>query len=174
MTAASVVSEHRADGLERSYQSRRRHRAEHRSTSTHLNASDPPQDIQYWEQDLDVKLVFSFIRSRVASPKLSSSPSKPLHSPSVSDSLRRAALIRHQHPLIASPLPSTSQASSASPLSKILGRRQTYTDGEVLASSCASQSKKSKTSHDGSLSWGSSRNYWDFGVGEMGGGWGEV
>ena len=181
VTTASVVSERRVEAQEVRQHPRRRHRIPRRTSYTRNEAAESPPDVQYWEQDLDVKLVFSFIRSRVASPRIAATPatpfvaSRPSRFASLSDSLRRAALIRHQHPLIASPLPSTaSHASTMSPLSQILGRRQSCENESVVGGSCATQSKKSKTSHSRSISLGSSRNYWDFGGGWDGGSWGGI
>ncbi|KAI9652832.1 MAG: hypothetical protein M1831_006357 [Alyxoria varia] len=160
---------------------------------------------QYWEQNLDVKLVFSFIRDRFITSARSHShkpsntsttcstprpaPSTHPRAPSTSvnnstDSLRRAALIKHQHPLVSRNLTSATSAASIPRPSPILGRRHNHFD-EDTASSCASQStKRSKTRHSGSLSLGSSRNYWDLGGGSgsldgmgglgLGGTWGEV
>lgn len=149
-------------------------------------------ECEYWERDLDVKLVFGFLRDRL-SPSRSSTPTptlNPNHNrpapPAPSDSLRRAALIRHHHPLVSRNFTAQSGVSSAvalgmdaplatTPISPVLGRRSSYFDDEdALGSSCASQStKKSKTVHSGSL--GSSRNFWDIGGSGAGSvGWGEV
>ena len=144
---------------------------------------------QYWEQDLDVKMVFGFLKDRLSPPRPLRSATQPTsqsqrtsvangESSAGRDSLRRAALIRHHHPLVSRNISST--ASSLPQPSPVLGRRQKHFDDEV-ASSCASQStKRSKTHHSGSFSLGSSRNYWDIG-GSLGGGsalgggaWGEA
>lgn len=133
----------------------------------------------YWERDLDVKMVFGYLRDRLSSsPRSSPSiPAQALFTPKFSpstkavstappqDSLRRAALIRHHHPLVSKSIArSQTIASSILPLSPVLGRRPNNLVDADGASSCASQStKKSKTRHSGSLSLGSSRNYWDIG-----------
>ena len=154
---------------------------------------------QYWERDLDVKLVFSFIRDRFITSarslshntrNTSTTPSSP-HLPPTSTTqtattnpLHRAALIKHHHPLVSRNLTTPAPPSSLPHPSPILGRRHNHFD-EDAASSCASQStKRSKTRHSGSLSLGSSRNYWDLGVGSgsldgmgvlgLGGAWGQV
>ena len=142
---------------------------------------------EYWERDLDVKMVFAFLRNRLSSSPPDSS-ALPTYVPTVAtqgQSIRRAALIRRHHPLVSrnfstsaaqqngavrprsAHLPSSplSLDFSAAPLSPILGRRRS-----CASSSCASQStKKSKTARSGS-----SRNYWDFegGSGASAGGWG--
>ena len=154
------------------------------------------RDYEYWEKDLDLKMVFGYLKSRLgrrkssfdaptSNPRLQSSVTGTTfstHGTSTgADTLRRAALIRHHHPLVSrnvgnlrtsSLSQSTNQTlqSPAVPMLSILGRRNSSVidDG---ASSCASQStKKSKTHHSGSLSISSSRNYWDIG----GPSWGEV
>lgn len=142
---------------------------------------------EYWEKDLDVKMVFGFLRDRLSYPPEASraavstptNKSAQQHPPS---SLRRAALIRHHHPLISRShqkhiaATTSSLASSAAPVpavaqfphtrlvaSPVLGRRPTslllYEEDDHASQS----TKKSKTSH--TVSAGSSRNYWDFGGG---------
>jgi len=123
-------------------------------------------DREYWERELDIKMVFRFLRNRFGS---SSSPS---HRPSSShnnnsihptpiDSARRAAIIRQHHPLVA-----------RAHATKQHMRRP--------SSSCASQSLRGGSAK---RSAGSSRNYWDINgsvgsgsiVGSAGlGAWGEV
>ncbi|KAL9052599.1 MAG: hypothetical protein Q9162_005289 [Coniocarpon cinnabarinum] len=156
------------------------------------DAQQLSQEKAYWEQDLDIKLIFSYIKSRLrrrsshSSPRSvntaqSTAPTLSTAATSGPDALRRAALIRHHHPLVSRNLNALRTASQSnlnssasqlpmSSLAPILGRRNSSVidDG---ASSCASQStKKSKTHHSGSLSITSSRNYWDIG----GPSWGEV
>lgn len=194
---------------------------------------------EYWERDLDIKMVFGYLRNRLSSASPSSSPPKDSSQDSAdntspdpaaalvssaaanytppttaqNNSLRRAALIRHHHPLVnrnhahnttalaSSPARSlqfqhnhphyhhhrhAGSSALSAPLSPILGRRDSssrsllFDDDEELGrglgagmSSCASQSKKSKTQHSASLGGGSSRNYWDLGAGSVGS-WGEV
>ena len=152
---------------------------------------------EYWEKDLDINMVLGFLRNRFGrgtsqllsdtlSPgsELSGNTTRPTFSSTAfssgPDSLRRAALIRHHHPLVSrninslraasQPHTATSSQLPPMPLSPILGRRNSSVIDDA-ASSCASQStKKSKTRHSGSLSLSSSRNYWDIG----GPSWGEV
>ena len=153
-------------------------------------AAQLQKEREYWERDLDVKMVFNYLRDRISSssrPVRTSAGAphpKPVAAAAASsvgpESLRRATLIRHQHPLVSRNL--SSRASSILQPSLILGRRASYTNDDEIASSCASQStKRSKTYHSGSLSLGSSRNYWDIGgsigsAGGLGSGgvWGEV
>lgn len=152
----------------------------------HRRSPSHSQDREYWERDLDIKMVFGYLRSRITTNTDSLKPLAQTTNKSAAatvassarpDSLRRAALIKHHHPLVSRNLsPSTSSLPQPSP---ILGRRQSHFNEEDAASSCASQStKRSKTRHSGSLSLGSSRNYWDIGAGSLGSGpagvWGEV
>ena len=153
------------------------------SSSSSSSALDP----DYWERSPDIKTLFRFLHQRFLSHRRAASTPAPkpptlatAHTP---DSLRRAALIRQHHPLVAPRAPAASCRSSAllhhhhsSPLlpSAAPFRRS--------GSSCASRSTRMRErAAPGS---GSSRNYWDLGgsVGsgsavDAGGGlgaWGEV
>lgn len=176
---------------------------EARPPSASVEAARLKREKDYWEQDLDVKMVFGFLRNRLTSSSssstTSSTPAVPAHSSSMSaqatttapqqqtDSLRRAALIRHHHPLVSRTSTTPSQPirrssgtsnilASGAPLSPILGRRS---NRGADTESCASQStKRSRTGRSGS-----SRNYWDLGglsdgisPGDLGGSvsWGQV
>ncbi|KAI9889874.1 MAG: hypothetical protein M1814_004709 [Vezdaea aestivalis] len=113
----------------------------------------------YWERDLDVKMVFGFIRRRFSSaannaPSATARPTSqgnPLTMPAAA----RAALIRAQHPLASRGQEAVHQRRRSG--SARLGR------GLVARrSSCRSLSVRSS-----SIS-GSSRNFWDLG-GSVGG-----
>ncbi|KAI9724916.1 MAG: hypothetical protein M1812_000192 [Candelaria pacifica] len=145
-----------------------------------MEAERLKREREYWEKDLDIKMVFGFLRNRFVSTSRTSTQ-RSMSTPSAYDPAARAALIRHHHPLV-----------SRSHEQKLhLQRRR----GNMLhhhhpssslnsvkrpGSSCASQSTK-KSAKRGS---GSSRNYWDLG-GSIGSGsaihastgfgvWGEV
>lgn len=149
---------------------------------------------EYWERDIDVSMIFSYLRRRFASaspPSQSQAaqpapPSGPLPASwaTSTDSQRRAEQIRRQHPLVSR---AAERAASQSKRRDSLLRRHHLTQkrGAGGSSSCASQStKRSRRSRDAA----SSRHYWDFGhsatgsvvtsgggYGESGvGGWGEV
>lgn len=125
------------------------------------------QEREYWERELDVKMVFRYLRDRITlraeQPALADTQTV------AEDNAKRTAIIRQHHPLVGRAQRSPARLRRDSRLSH---RRPT--------SSCASESVKSsrKTSIVRS---GSSRNYWDIG-GSMGsgsllasgGGWGEV
>lgn len=134
---------------------------------------------EYWERELDVKMVFTFLKNRFSSrpPSPSNDFAAPnfaggMHVPSerrpsaaftssTQQSARRAALIRQHHPLASrsNTVPVLGEPSA-------VARRRAYGGATAMrlgrglhartgSSSCASQStKKSKTS---------SRNFWDIG-----------
>ena len=149
------------------------------------------QEREYWERDIDVNMIFSYLKRRFSSqtPPPPSDSALPLPAswatvPTASalgtspESLRRAEVIRKQHPLVSR---AAAQAQNKR-RDSLLKRHQVQ---QILqkrpsTSSCASQStKRSRRS-------GSSRHYWDIGgsVGSVGsgpamssgglGGWGEV
>lgn len=130
-------------------------------------------DKSYWERDLDINMAFQFLKDRFSRAKPSQAPIQP-HIPSLQDSVRRAAIIRQHHPLVA----------RAHQHSIMRSRRESsYHSLRRPASSCASQSIRS--SKRGSLvRSSSSRNYWDIGgslgsgsaiaSGGMMGAWGEA
>jgi hypothetical protein len=155
------------------------------------------RDREYWERELDIKMVFQFLKNKFSSrpnspdPAESSVPyagaySSPSRRPSaysaasaaIKTSAQRAALIRQHHPL-ASKLEQTfkkdlsqrhhthHQHTAVAPQNAVRSRLGVRTRSD----SCASQSTK--------RSRNSSRNYWDIGgsvnSGPAGlGAWGEV
>ncbi|KAK7626174.1 hypothetical protein IWX48DRAFT_546754 [Phyllosticta citricarpa] len=136
-------------------------------TSTSAAAANAAQrDRDYWERDLDVKMVFNFLKDR-----FSSRPPSPVNDGGSSDNddragpiQHRAALIRHHHPLVSRNLHHQHyhhhHASSVLSATTNNNNNQSTTTITVpipSRSSCASQSaRRSRKS-------GSSRNYWDLG-----------
>jgi hypothetical protein len=142
-------------------------------------AEDLVREREYWERELDVKMIFSFLVKRFTSRRSSiSSPTRRAASaPSLSaigtdegvDSARRAAIIRQHHPLVSGTtgrgLPTSSSSQPRETKRKDATYRTYYNPSASLRhqklrsnSSCASQStKKSKRSSN------SARNYWDLG-----------
>ncbi|KAH8670888.1 hypothetical protein BX600DRAFT_509621 [Xylariales sp. PMI_506] len=127
-----------------------------------------------WEQDLDVRLVFRYLRSRFLSRSNStgSASGNANHATSsAQDVAAKAARVRQHHPLVSRARPSERRSFKATtPASPVLFRH---------TSSCASQSTRRRRSSC------SSRHYWDIGAGSVGtgsiiaaagpmGSWGEV
>jgi hypothetical protein len=131
-------------------------------------AEESAREQEYWERELDVKMVFNFLVKRFSSQRSGISSQQHGTSSSTASgdgqgaSARRAAIIRQNHPLV-------NRSREHLPTSSNQTRRKdravkTYyvhppsLRNQVLksSSSCASQStKKSKRSG------GSGRNYWD-------------
>jgi hypothetical protein len=142
-------------------------------------AEDLEREREYWERELDVKMIFSFLVKRFTSrrPSISSPTRKASSAPSLSamgtdegvNSARRAAIIRQHHPLVNGTtgrgLPTSSSSQTRETKRKDTTYRTYYNPSASLRhqklrsnSSCASQStKKSKRSSN------SARNYWDLG-----------
>lgn len=128
---------------------------------------------QEWEQDLDIKLVFRYIRSRFGTrnnpPQTNSAH---LATSSTQDIAAKAARVRQHHPLISRSRPMERRAFKATTPSSPVALRH--------HSSCASQSTR-RSARRSSVS---SRHFWDIG-GSLGtgsiiasngpmGSWGEV
>ena len=127
-----------------------------------------------WERELDIKLIFRYIRSRFTSRPNSSQPAGSSHiaTSSTQDTAAKAARVRQHHPLISRSRPTERRSFKAvAPSSPVALRHH---------SSCASQS----TRRSARRSSCSSRHYWDIG-GSLGtgsliasngpmGSWGEV
>lgn len=144
----------------------------------------PRQDIpmgnaftqEEWEKDLDMKLVFRYLRSRFMSSRTPNPPAPPgtahLATPSAQDLAAKLARVRQHHPLVSRMRPVERRTFKATtPTSPVALRHQ---------SSCASQSTR-RSARRSSVS---SRHYWDIG-GSLGtgsviasngpmGSWGEV
>lgn len=126
-----------------------------------------------WEQDLDIKLVFKYLRSRFSSRFSSSTPPVGAIPSTAQETAAKVARVRQHHPLIARTRPAAERRTfkATTPSSPVAMRHQ---------SSCASQS----TRRSARRSSCSSRHYWDIG-GSLGtgsmiasngpmGSWGEV
>lgn len=131
---------------------------------------DLKKEREYWERELDVKMVFRYLRDRLFS-RQQQQPQK-LQPIQRDDSAHRAAIIRQHHPLVNRAHRSSVRTRRDS---KVLSRRP--------SSSCASESLKGSRKAS-ALRSGSSRNYWDIGgsvgsgsiiaSGGMIGNWGQV
>lgn len=129
-----------------------------------------------WEQDLDVKLVFRYLRSRFTSRSNSTGSvggTAHLATASSAELAAKAARVRQHHPLVSKTRPAERRSfKAATPSSPVMYRR---------ASSCASQSTRRSLRRSSC----SSRHYWDIGAGSVGtgsmiaatgpmGSWGEI
>lgn len=141
---------------------------DHISSTSPLDSSMSLQrEREYWERELDLKMVFRYLRDKFVSRPLVQSPQAPKQP--LEDTATRTAIIRQHHPLVA--------RAHRSPVRL---RRDSRASIRRPTSSCASESVRS--SRKASLvRSGSSRNYWDIGgsVGSgsilaSGGAWGEV
>ncbi|KAI2606162.1 uncharacterized protein GGS25DRAFT_375961 [Hypoxylon fragiforme] len=144
------------------------------ASSTHAENPGSAFTQDEWEQELDVRLVFRYLRSRFISRSSSSggvAGNSSLASSSTQDMAAKAARVRQHHPLVSRPRPAERRKSKATiPSSPVFKH----------ASSCASQSTRRSIKKSSS----SSRHYWDIGgsvgtgsmiatTGPMGS-WGEV
>lgn len=146
------------------------------------------QERIYWERELDVKMVFNFLKNRFSSSPPTTSPLTSTHIAQLNTTTaQRAALIRQQHPLARTNTDPTQNSTARRPRPHHLHNhsqvqanflRSKVLSGRTRSSSCASQSTKK------SRKTGSSRNFWDIGgtsVNSAGAGggagfgvWGEV
>lgn len=142
------------------------------------------QEREYWERELDINMVFQYLRNRLgnerANPSVTSSArghhSHTANTDSGQDLSHRAAIIRQNHPLVAGAharsqtqfqhqlqLRTNSSGNEPSSTSPIQHRHRPI---RRTSSSCASQSSKVSASTTRTLGIGesgSSRNYWDIG-----------
>ena len=158
------------------------------------------QEKEYWERELDIMMVFRYLRNRF-SDRNNNTDSTTTTSPSShrqpQDASRRAAIIRQHHPLVAR-AQSRSQAqhsrrqSQHSAAAAAASAGPTGISSPLLrqnfrrpSSSCASHSAKLSAISSRRPLTASSRNYWDIGgsvesgsaIAPVGGGmgsWGDV
>ncbi|KAI2627412.1 hypothetical protein GGS26DRAFT_140672 [Hypomontagnella submonticulosa] len=129
-----------------------------------------------WEKDLDIRIVFRYLRSKFMSRSSSSSGVSghaSLASSNMQDAAAKVARVRQHHPLVSRPRTAERRKSKVTiPSSPVLLKH---------ASSCASQSTRRSVRKS---SCSSSRHYWDIGgsvgtgsiiatTGPMGS-WGEI
>jgi hypothetical protein len=135
---------------------------------------DAAREREYWERDLDVKMIFNFLVKRFTSRRsVTPTPARRTSLPTDDGaaSARRAAMIRQNHPLVSRttdrglPTSSAGQSREAKRRESSATYRAHYNPQAGLrqktlrsSSSCASQSTK-KSKRSGS----SQRNYWDLG-----------
>ncbi|KAM7207612.1 hypothetical protein V8F20_002090 [Naviculisporaceae sp. PSN 640] len=159
------------------------------TSATDLSNSHGQQTFtqQEWEQDLDVKLVFRYLRSRFSSSRPSTpaftSGTSHLATSSTQDAAAKVARVRQHHPLITHAhghhrtRPTERRTFKATTPSSPVALRH-------ASGSCASQSTRRSARRGSVSSRHSSRHYWDIGgsvgtgsivvsTGPMGS-WGEV
>jgi hypothetical protein len=120
------------------------------------------QEKEYWERELDVMMVFRYLRNRFGRRGSNADSTHASSRRHPQDASRRAAIIRQHHPLVAR-AHSRSQAqlrrqSGPTGITSPLLRQHLHRP----SSSCASQTKLSALSSRRTLT-SSSRNYWDIG-----------
>ncbi|KAI1800606.1 hypothetical protein F4811DRAFT_23623 [Daldinia bambusicola] len=147
----------------------------HTQSQSQLESSALAFTQEEWEQELDVRLVFRYLRSRFTSRSSNScviSSNSGAASSNMQDAAAKVARVRQHHPLMSRPRTVERRKSKTTVPSSPLFKH---------ASSCASQSTR-KSVRKSSAS--SSRHYWDIGgsvgtgsmiatTGPMGS-WGEV
>jgi hypothetical protein len=146
------------------------------------------RECDYWERELDVKMVFRYLRNRFGSnytntgAKTSSPGRRPATQQQLQqDASHRAAIIRQHHPLVARAharsqtqfqhqLQPRTHSNSGAGSSPVAGASPSLLHRHFTphpSSSCASQSTKLSAASTkrigGSRESGSSRNYWDLG-----------
>ena len=154
--------------------------------------SNPPTlSREEWERDLDIKMVFRYLKERFTS-KFRSSPTSPtlstipfsthgtshLATASTADTAARAARVRQHHPLVTRP---SGEAAEIRRRRRNSIERRTWkatipSNGPERigmgvrrgSSSCASERLSAKGKRNSGT--GSSRHYWDFGPGSVGSG----
>ena len=160
------------------------------ATDGNSNGYGPTFTQQEWEQDLDISLVFRYVRSRFTSdpPQSSSNPlsgsdTSHLATSSTQDVAAKAARVRQHHPLVSRahtlqrPRPADRRSFKAA--GPVVGPVLRHPSG-----SCASQSTRRSARRSSMSSRQSSRHFWDIGgsigtgsmVGSTGpmGSWGEA
>ncbi|KAL1595065.1 hypothetical protein SLS60_009752 [Paraconiothyrium brasiliense] len=137
------------------------------------HAEEVAREQEYWERELDVKLVFNFLLKRFSSrrPSISSQTRRGSSAPTAGEeaedpqaSARRAAIIRQNHPLVSrsrEPLPTSSRSKKREGATfKTYYHQAPSLRNQVLKSSSSVTSQSTKKSK---RSGGSGRNYWDLG-----------
>ncbi|KAF9733185.1 hypothetical protein PMIN06_006065 [Paraphaeosphaeria minitans] len=136
-------------------------------------AEEIAREQEYWERELDVKMVFNFLLKRFSSRRssISSQPRRASCTPTAGGeaedpqaSARRAAIIRQNHPLVSrsrEPVPTSSKSKKREGATyKAYYHHPPSLRNQVLKSSSSVTSQSTKKSK---RSGGSGRNYWDLG-----------
>ncbi|KAK4201473.1 hypothetical protein QBC40DRAFT_60753 [Triangularia verruculosa] len=147
---------------------------------------------QEWEQDLDIRLVFRYLRSRFTSSRPSSPPftsgTSHLATSSTQELAAKAARVRQHHPLVSHAHASAHGHHRPRPAERRTFRATTPSNAVAMRhgpGSCASQSTRRSARRSSMSSRQSSRHFWDIGgsigtgsiiasAGPIMGSWGEV
>ncbi|KAK0672456.1 hypothetical protein QBC41DRAFT_25306 [Cercophora samala] len=149
---------------------------------------------QEWEQDLDIRLVFRYLRSRFTSSRPSSPPftsgTSHLATSSTQELAAKAARVRQHHPLVSHAHAHTTSHGHHRPRPAERRTFKAATPSNAAAmrhgpGSCASQSTRRSARRSSMSSRQSSRHFWDIGgsigtgsiiasAGPIMGSWGEV
>ncbi|CAP73967.1 uncharacterized protein PODANS_2_13200 [Podospora anserina S mat+] len=147
---------------------------------------------QEWEQDLDIRLVFRYLRSRFTSSRPSSPPftsgTSHLATSSTQELAAKAARIRQHHPLVSHAHANSHGHHRPRPAERRSFRSTTPANPVTMRhgpGSCASQSTRRSARRSSMSSRQSSRHFWDIGgsigtgsiiasAGPIMGSWGEV
>lgn len=162
------------------------------TTSSHLADSlNLQREREYWERELDVRMVFRFLKERIVGRSTpqpeghdKAKASRSGYGSSPEEIGHRSAIIRQHHPLVArAHARPTTAALAARTRRENLGQAPTMAGlvSRRPGSSCASESVRSKSRTSSKGTGTGSRNYWDLGgsVGSgsvlaSGGLWGEA
>ena len=138
-----------------------------------------------WEKQVDIGLVFKYLRSRFSSRKSNTHAPFVRHTSTPAEVAARAARVRQHHPLVSN-RPVAERRGSYKAVVKECVVGQGVGLQRRRSSSCASQSTKVSASQRSRRLSGSSRHYWDIGCGgSLGsgsiivstggmGGWGDI
>ncbi|KAK0708803.1 hypothetical protein B0T21DRAFT_298334 [Apiosordaria backusii] len=147
---------------------------------------------QEWEQDLDIRLVFRYLRSRFTSSRPSSPPftsgTSHLATSSTQELAAKAARVRQHHPLVSHTHANMHGHHRPRPAERRTFKATTPSNPVTMRlgpGSCASQSTRRSARRSSMSSRQSSRHYWDIGgsigtgsmiasAGPIMGSWGEV
>jgi len=144
------------------------------ATPRPLNPLSQPLSREEWERDLNIKMVFRYLRDRFTQ-SLGPAPTSPINfstrgtsqlaTASTADTAARAARVRQHHPLVTHSAPrQRPRTYRVSIPGKDVGVGMHIRRG---SSSCASERMGSGLGGIGKRNSGSSRHYWDFGHGSQ-------
>ncbi|KAK6542991.1 hypothetical protein TWF694_006922 [Orbilia ellipsospora] len=161
------------------------------NSSLHSASSEARVDAEivreYWEKELNVRMLFSYLKSKLATtttttstPATTRRPSSsstttaktiPVPTPSSANKNRYSASLHHQHPLISHAPKVNTKSKRISPIASLTSVLGVGMGGLRSGSSCASQSTTKKSSGGGQKTGSgpkgkgsvSSKHFWDVG-----------